>query len=160
MEFTKMRVDGKDLAILDLLQYRGRMTTTEVAQQVNLSDTPCLRRIKKLEQEGIIKGYQAILDREKLNLSILVYALVRLNANSDKLADEFESEVEALEQVMECSVITGSYDYLLKIVAKDLSHYESFVKKSLGQISSIAAIESTVVLKQTFSRNQLPLKTP
>jgi DNA-binding Lrp family transcriptional regulator len=89
-----------------------------------------------------------------------VYALVRLNANSDKLADEFENEVEALEQVMECSVITGSYDYLLKIVAKDLSHYESFVKKSLGQINSIAAIESTVVLKQTFSRNQLPLKTP
>ena len=87
-----------------------------------------------------------------------MYALVRLNANSDKLADEFESAVEALEQVMECSVITGSYDYLLKIVAKDLSHYESFVKKSLGQISSIAAIESTVVLKQTFSRNQLPLR--
>ena len=93
MKFTNMNVDSKDLAILDLLQYRGRMTTTEVAQQVNLSDTPCLRRIKKLEQEGIIKGYQAILDREKLNLSILVYALVRLNANSDKLADEFESEV-------------------------------------------------------------------
>jgi len=152
-----MKVDSKDLSILNLLQYHGRMSTTEVAQQVSLSDTPCLRRIKKLEQEGIIKGYQAVLDREKLDLSILVYALVRLNANSDKLADEFENEVEALEQVMECSVITGSYDYLLKIVARDLANYESFVKRSLGKIKSISAIESTVVLKQTFSRNQLPL---
>ena len=83
---------------------------------------------------------------------------MRLSANSDKLADQFEQNVASLDHVLECSVVTGAYDYLLKIIAEDLEDYESFVKKSLGRMEYIATIESTVVLKQTFSRNVLPIK--
>jgi DNA-binding Lrp family transcriptional regulator len=151
-------LDKKDKVIIEKLQRNGRISMSDLAQEVNLSVTPCLRRVKKMEQAGIIEGYQATLKRQAFNLNVLVYAFVRLSTNSDKLADKFEQTVENLNQVLECSVVTGSYDYLLKIIAQDLEDYESFVKKSLGRIDYIATIESTVVLKQTFSRNILPIK--
>ncbi|WNC70411.1 Lrp/AsnC family transcriptional regulator [Thalassotalea nanhaiensis] len=151
-------LDKKDKVIVEKLQQNGRIPMSELAQEVSLSDTPCLRRVKKLEQAGVIEGYQARLNRQAFNLNVLVYAFVRLSANSDKLANQFEQTVEQLEQVLECSVVTGAYDYLLKIIAEDLEDYESFVKKSLGRLDFISTIESTVVLKQTFSRNTLPIK--
>jgi Lrp/AsnC family leucine-responsive transcriptional regulator len=151
-------LDKKDKVIVKRLQRDGRISMSNLAQEANLSDTPCLRRVKKLEQAGVIEGYQATLNRQAFNLNVLVYAFVRLSANSDKLATQFEHAVASLEQVLECSVVTGAYDYLLKIIAEDLEDYESFVKKSLGAIDYIATIESTVVLKQTFSRNVLPIK--
>ena len=153
-----MILDKKDKFIVKRLQQDGRISMSNLAQEANLSNTPCLRRVKKLEQSGVIEGYQATLNRQAFNLNVLVYAFVRLSANSDKLATQFEHTVARLEQVLECSVVTGAYDYLLKIIAEDLEDYESFVKKSLGTIDYIATIESTVVLKQTFSRNVLPIK--
>ncbi len=153
-----MILDKKDRLIVEILQRNGRISMSDLAQEVNLSDTPCLRRVKKLEQAGVIEGYQATLNRQAFNLNVLVYAFVRLSANSDKLATQFEQTVASLDQVLECSVVTGAYDYLLKIIAEDLEDYEGFVKKSLGRIDDIATIESTVVLKQTFSRNVLPIK--
>lgn len=153
-----MILDKKDRLIVEILQRNGRISMSDLAQEVNLSDTPCLRRVKKLEQAGVIEGYQATLSRQAFNLNVLVYAFVRLSANSDKLATQFEQTVASLDQVLECSVVTGAYDYLLKIIAEDLEDYEGFVKKSLGRIDDIATIESTVVLKQTFSRNVLPIK--
>ena len=153
-----MILDKKDRLIVEILQRNGRISMSDLAQEVNLSDTPCLRRVKQLEQAGVIEGYQATLNRQAFNLNVLVYAFVRLSANSDKLATQFEQTVASLDQVLECSVVTGAYDYLLKIIAEDLEDYEGFVKKSLGRIDDIATIESTVVLKQTFSRNVLPIK--
>ena len=153
-----MILDKKDRLIVEILQRNGRISMSDLAQEVNLSDTPCLRRVKKLEQAGVIEGYQATLNRQAFNLNVLVYAFVRLSANSDKLATQFEQTVASLDQVLECSVVTGAYDYLLKIIAEDLEDYEGFVKKSLWRIDDIATIESTVVLKQTFSRNVLPIK--
>lgn len=152
-----MILDKKDKIIIGSLQRNGRISMSDLAQEANLSDSPCLRRVKKLEQAGVIEGYQATLNRQALNLNVLVYAFVRLSANSDKLANKFEQIVANLEQVLECSVVTGAYDYLLKIIAQDLEDYESFVKQSLGRIDYIATIESTVVLKQTLSRNVLPI---
>ena len=124
-------LDKKDKAIVEKLQLNGRMSMSDLAQQVSLSDTPCLRRVKKLEQSGVIAGYQATLNRQALGLNVLVYAFVRLSANSDRFATEFEQAVADLDPVLECSVVTGAYDYLLKIIAEDLEGYESFVKKSL-----------------------------
>ncbi len=151
------KLDKKDRQILSLLQKQGRIAISDLADAVNLSDTPCLRRVRKLEQAGFIEGYHATLSARALNLNVLVYALIRLNKNSASAADAFEQSVSELPQVLECSVITGSYDYLLKIIAEDLAGYEQFVKQSLGHIDTIADIESTVVLKQTFARNQLPI---
>ncbi len=133
------------------------MSISELATKVSLSDTPCLRRVKKLEELGVISGYSAQLDSKELGLNVLVYAFVKLQGNTDKNAEVFEQAVMALDNVLECSVISGRHDYLLKIIAKDLEGYEKFVKKSLGNISAIDAIESTVVLKQTFSKTSLPL---
>lgn len=150
-------MDAKDREILNLLQKNGRMAISELASQVSLSDTPCLRRVKKLEESGVISGYSAQLDNKELGLNVLVYAFIKLQGNTDKNAEVFEQSALALDNVLECSVISGRHDYLLKIIAKDLEDYERFVKKSLGGISAIDAIESTVVLKQTFAKTSLPL---
>ena len=133
------------------------MSVADLASHISLSDTPCLRRIKKLEQASIITGYHAAINPKALKLNVLVYAFVRLNQNWASAARQFEQHVEKLTHVLECSVISGSYDYLLKIIAHDLESYEQFVKHQLGSLSCIANIESTVVLKQSFSKKQLPL---
>ncbi|MCL1138076.1 Lrp/AsnC family transcriptional regulator [Shewanella pneumatophori] len=151
-------MDNKDRNILAILQRQGRIAISELAAKLNMSDTPCLRRVRKLEQSGVISGYAAQIDPKEVGLNVVVYAFVRLKENSDQHAILFEESMENLEQVMECSVVTGAHDYLLKIVASDLLSYESFVKKSLGSLNCIAGIESTVVLKQNFSRNILPLQ--
>ncbi|MEM0515663.1 Lrp/AsnC family transcriptional regulator [Pseudoalteromonas sp. YIC-827] len=153
----KIKIDQKDLQLLALLQQDGRIAVSELAQRVSLSDTPVLRRINKLQQACYIRGYHAQLDAAKLGFAVSVYALIRLTQNAASAAERFENHVASLPQVQECSVITGEYDYLLKIVAQDLPSYEHFVKHALGSCEDIAAIESTVVLKQTFSRWQLPL---
>ena len=150
-------LDNKDQQLLVALQSQARMSVSELANTINLSDTPTLRRIKKLEQEQVIIGYHAAINPKSLNLNVLVYAFVRLCRNSVSAAQQFEQHVEKLPHVLGCSVISGSHDYLLKIVAKDLEDYERFVKKSLGKITAISAIESTVVLKQTFSKTALPI---
>ena len=150
-------LDKKDQQLLIALQANARMSVADLASHISLSDTPCLRRIKKLEQASIITGYHAVINPKALKLNVLVYAFVRLNQNSASAALQFEQHVEKLTHVLECSVISGSYDYLLKIIAHDLESYEQFVKHQLGSLSCIANIESTVVLKQSFSKKQLPL---
>jgi len=150
-------LDNKDQQLLVALQSQARMSVSELAYTINLSDTPTLRRIKKLEQEQVIIGYHAAINPKSLNLNVLVYAFVRLCQNSVSAAQQFEQHVEKLPHVLECSVISGSHDYLLKIISHDLESYEQFVKHQLGSLSCIANIESTVVLKQSFSKKQLPL---
>ncbi|WP_372763372.1 Lrp/AsnC family transcriptional regulator [Pseudoalteromonas sp.] len=150
-------LDKKDQQLLTALQACARTSVADLAASINLSDTPCLRRIKKLEQANVITGYHAAINPKALQLNVLVYAFIRLNQNSVTAAEQFERQVEKLPHVLECSVISGSYDYLLKIIAHDLESYEQFVKHQLGSLSCIANIESTVVLKQSFSKKQLPL---
>ena len=151
-------IDRKDLKILSILQGKGRIAITELATKLNMSDTPCLRRVKKLEQAGVISGYSAQINAYAVGLNAMVYAYIRLTEKSNISADLFENAMKKLPEVLECSVITGSHDYLLKIIANDLLGYESFVKKSLGSLTCIASIESTVVLKQTFVRGELPIE--
>ena len=153
-----INIDSKDLKILSILQSKGRIAISELATRLNMSDTPCLRRVKKLEKAGVISGYSAQINPEELGLNAMVYVFIRLTENSNTSADQFENAMKKLPQVLECSVITGSHDYLLKIIANDLLDYESFVKKSLGSLTCIASIESTVVLKQNFSRAELPME--
>lgn len=124
----QMMLDKKDQQLLVALQSHARMSVSELAHTINLSDTPCLRRIKKLEHEQVITGYHAAINPKSLNLNVLVYAFVRLSQNSVSAAQQFEHHVEKLPHVLECSVISGSHDYLLKIIAQDLESYEQFVK--------------------------------
>ncbi|MBK8452983.1 MAG: Lrp/AsnC family transcriptional regulator [Thiofilum sp.] len=150
-------IDRKDQQLLNLLQRQGRMTIAELAEQVHLSDTPCLRRIKKLEQSGVIKGYSALLDPKSIGLQVQALAFVELVDNTCNSAEIFEQAVTELEEVIECAVVTGGYDYMLKIVAKDLEDYGLFIKNKIGAIKVVAKTESTLAIKQVFSRTYLPV---
>ena len=150
-------MDSKDLKILSILQNSGRIPISELANQLDMSDTPCLRRVKKLESSGVISGYSANIKADSLGFNAIVYVFVRLNENSNVNADMFEGAVINLPEVLECSVISGSHDYLLKIISYDLLSYESFIKQSIGNLRCVSSIESTVVLKQNFSRRELPI---
>mgnify|MGYP000043436890 FL=1 len=150
-------MDSKDLRILSILQKNGRIPISELAIKLNMSDTPCLRRVKKLENAGVISGYTANIRADSLGFNAIVYVFVRLTENSNSNADLFEDSVKDLPEVLECSVISGSHDYLLKIISHDLLSYESFIKQSIGNLRCVSSIESTVDLKQTFSRQELPI---
>lgn len=151
-------MDSKDLLILSLLQKNGRMPISELAIKLNMSDTPCLRRVKKMEESGVISGYSANISAASIGFNAVVYVFVRLTENSNSNADMFENTVKKLTEIQECSVISGSHDYLLKIISRDLLSYESFIKQSIGNLRCVSSIESTVVLKQTFARHELPIK--
>jgi len=153
----KADLDKKDLSILRVLQKKGRIAISELAEKINLSDTPCLRRIRKLEKTGVITGYGAQLNPKSVGLDVLVYAAVKLTESSDVYAQGFESSILEFNEVIECSIVTGAHDYILKVVSPDLHSYEVFVKKSLGSIKYVSSIESTIVLKQTLMRRELPL---
>jgi DNA-binding Lrp family transcriptional regulator len=142
--------------MLKELQENGRITILELAQRVNLSATPCARRWRRLEEEGYIRGYTAIVDPRVAGYTVTAYAFVRLNSNGWQAAEAFENAVRNLPPVMECSVISGSSDYVLRIVARDLLDYERFLKRELAVIEAIGTIDSTIVLNRVLNRMILP----
>tara|TARA_B100000446_G_scaffold46105_5_gene42279 strand:- start:17368 stop:17823 length:456 start_codon:yes stop_codon:yes gene_type:complete len=150
-------LDKIDRHILRVLQQQGRISNADLAERVNLSPTPCLRRVRRLEETGVIARYVAELDRKQLGLNVSAYVFVRLQRNSSVNAEKFESMISELEQVEECSVLSGEYDYLVKVVATDLEHYEAFIKQRLAAIEQVDTINSTIVLKQVTSRHPLPV---
>ncbi|MCF2858531.1 Lrp/AsnC family transcriptional regulator [Pseudoalteromonas sp. SMS1] len=150
-------IDNKDRILLSALQNNARLSNAALAEQASLSDTPCLRRVKKLQQDGVILGYHADISPQAVGYSVLVYAFIRLTKNSVQAAECFEQHVDVLKEVRSCSVVSGSHDYLLEIIAADLPSYEHFVKHSLANLDYIAAVESTIVLKQTFNKRGVPL---
>ncbi|MAZ89726.1 MAG: AsnC family transcriptional regulator [Cellvibrionaceae bacterium] len=150
-------MDKIDRHILRVLQQQGRISNADLAERVNLSPTPCLRRVRRLEETGVIARYVAELDRKQLGLNVSAYVFVRLQRNSSVNAEKFESMISELEQVEECSVLSGEYDYLVKVVATDLEHYEAFIKQRLAAIEQVDTINSTIVLKQVTSRHPLPV---
>lgn len=148
--------DRIDCRILDLLQRNGRITTVELAERANLSATPVARRWRRLEDEGYIRGYTALIDRKKVGYGVMAYVFVRLRSNDWRTAEAFEQAIPALTNVMECCVVTGASDYLLRVVARDLDDYESFLKRGLAVIETIDSVDSTIVLKQIVDRSNLP----
>ncbi|MDP5147317.1 Lrp/AsnC family transcriptional regulator [Shewanella sp. ULN5] len=151
-------MDKKDLKLLDILQKQGRISIADLADKMNMSDTPCLRRVKKLEQDKVITGYQAQLDPQKLDLNVSAFLYIRLNDCSSSFTDRFEQEMIKLDHIMECVVVSGEYDYMLKIVATDLLSLERLVKQNISNLDNVAQVSSTVVLKPVFSRTTLPLE--
>lgn len=145
--------DETDLRILRALQQNCRLTTKELASQVNLSSTPVYDRVRKLEKEGFIKKYVAILDYAKLNRGFGVFCNLKLTQINPKIASEFMRFIADIPEVAECYNISGEYDYLLKIQAPDMKYYQSFLINTLGQFDHIAGIHSVFVMdeiKQTY----------
>lgn len=144
-------LDRIDLHLLRLLQQDGRLTTVELAEQVGLSASPCARRLKRLEGEGHIRGYRAVLAREKLGLGITIFVNVRLSQHREPLVEAFEQAVAAMAEVISCHTVSGNYDYLLEVVVPDLPAYEQWVRRLQSQdmvndISSHFAIRAVKVM--------------
>lgn len=142
------QLDNKDLQLLKLLQKDAKLTVKELAKEVNLSPSPVFERVKRLEQEGYIKKYTAVLDPEKLSLGITVYCQLKLKSNDSDLAIEFEREIMKIQEVAECYSISGDFDFLLKVYVKDMKQYQDFVFNVLGAVSSIGSTHSTFVMAQ------------
>ncbi|PVH27993.1 Lrp/AsnC family transcriptional regulator [Pararhodobacter oceanensis] len=145
-------MDAKDRQIIRALQRNGRMTNQDLAAEVNLSPSPCLRRLKLLEQSGAITGYSATVDAEAYGLPVTVFVRIILNGHTEAVVRQFEQEISRVERVLECFMMTGTSDYLLRVVVADLADYEVFVRKHLHPIGSIGSIDSSFVygvVKQT-----------
>ena len=142
------KLDKTDLQLLRVLQQNARMTTKELAHEVNLSTTPVFERLKRLERDGIIKKYIAILDAEKLNQRFSVFCQVKLKQMNRDIAQSFVDVIKDIPEVSECYNISGNYDYLLKVHATDMRAYQSFVINTLGGIESLGSIESTFVMDE------------
>jgi len=149
--------DTIDKKILALLERNARISNAELAEKVNLSPTPCLRRLRKLEKSGLIRAYTAVLDEKALGLQASALVFVNLEKNTNENAGQFEAALELLPEVMECYVVAGRHDYVLRIVTRDLDDYERFIKERLAVLEKIADLESIIVLKQTLSRRSLPI---
>jgi len=153
----KIDLDATDLRLLRTVQEDARLSNVELAERIGLSASPCLRRLRRLEEDGVIKGYMTLLDQKAVGLPVNVFISVTLKEQSERALDEFESRIRELREVMECYLITGTADYLLRVVTADLAAYESFLKEHLTRIPAIASIQSSFALKQVSFRTALPL---
>lgn len=141
-------LDDIDLQILRALQSNARLTTKELAAKVHLSTTPVFERQKRLERQGYIKKYVAVLDAAKLNRGFLVFCRVKLRRINRNIAADFANVIASIPEVTECYNISGSYDYLLKIQAPDMKYYQEFILNVLGTIDSLGSMESTFVMDE------------
>lgn len=152
-----MKLDAIDRSLLATLQENGRIPVTDLAEQVGLTTSPCLRRLKILEQAGIIRGYGAQIDQEKVGLPVSVFISIKLERQREEALKRFEGAIRKCPEVVECYLMTGSRDYLLRVVAKDLADYERFLKDTLTRIDGVASIESSFALDQVKHSNALPI---
>lgn len=142
------KLDKVDLQILRTLQENARLTTKELAAQVSLSSTPVFERLKRLEREGYIKKYIAVLDADKLNQGFVVFCNVKLRRMNKDIAMEFTRIIQNIPEVTECYNISGSYDYLLKIHVPNMKYYQEFIINVLGTIDSLGSLESMFVMDE------------
>ncbi|MDP3705215.1 MAG: Lrp/AsnC family transcriptional regulator [Legionellaceae bacterium] len=151
-------MDRIDRKILEALQADGRISNQELSDQVALSPSPCLRRVKQLEEDGYIRQYVALLDPAKLGLQLTIMVSVTLVNNDPKVMKQFEETVSSLAEVIQCYLITGqSADYLIKVVVANLDEYQSFLLKKLTIIDGVNQVHSSFVLQRIVDKTSLPL---
>ena len=141
-------LDEIDLQMLRILQKNAKLTTKELADAVRLTPTPVFERQKRLERQGYIRRYVAVLNPDKLGLGLLVFCKVKLKQINHEIADAFARRVMRLPEVTECYNTSGSYDYLLKVRARDMKAYQEFLLNKLGEIEHLASVESTFVMSE------------
>jgi Lrp/AsnC family leucine-responsive transcriptional regulator len=152
----KKTLDAVDRKILALLQADGRMSLAELADKVGLSPSPCLRRVRMLE-DGVISRYVAVLDQRAVGLPVSVFVSIKLEKQRQESLDRFAKAIERWPEVLECYLMTGSRDYWMRVVVPDLDAYERFVKQKLTRVEGIASIESSFALEQVKYTNVLPV---
>ena len=150
-------LDKIDKSLLRILQHDSNLTTKELAAKVNLSSTPVFERVRRLEKEGFIKRYVALLDAEKLDKNLCIMCNVKLKQHNGTLGREFMAAINAIHEVTECYNISGDFDYLLKIYVRDMKHYEAFVLDTLGAIPSVGSLQSNFVMSVVKQSPEIPL---
>lgn len=162
---AEIALDKIDKKILEILQNNGRLSNQEVAERVNLSPSPCLRRIKRLEESGVIQQYVALLAPEKIGLGLLAYINVRLEKHSDASSkaniksprSDFAASVELWPEVVACYAMTGEMDYLLRVRVEDMDHFSHFMMDILLKHSAVLDVKSSFALQQIKDTTALPL---
>ncbi|MDE0283529.1 MAG: Lrp/AsnC family transcriptional regulator [Gammaproteobacteria bacterium] len=153
-----MKLDTTDRKILELLQEDGSISNLDLAEKVNLSATPCLRRVKQLASSGIIERTAALLNPAKLNLKLTAIVAVTMDRHTPDRFQVFEEKVKMYPEVIECSIVTGqSADYLLKVVIPDIDHYQEFLLGRLTRIEGVVGVHSSFVLRKIINKTALPL---
>ncbi len=150
-------MDNHDLEILNRLQNDARITNVSLAESINLSPAPCLRRVRELEQSGVIREYTTLLDPERVGWNVSVFIEIKLEKHISSSLSEFEQTIETYPEVMECYLMTGASDYLLRVVAKDLKSLQTFITDKLASIQNVATMQSSIALKQVKYKTALPI---
>ena len=156
-ETSKIELTAADRRILQALKEDGRMTIQAVADRVGLSASPCLRRIRQMERAGIIAGYSATVDQKAVGLPVSVFISIKLERQRSHELDAFGAAIGLWPEVMECYLMTGQFDFLLRVVCADLEAYEQFLRERLTQVEGVASIESSFSLGQVKYSRVLPL---
>jgi len=156
-KYSMDRLDETDLKILRALQNNSNLTTKELAERVHLSTTPVFERLRRLQNEGYIKRYIAILDAEKLHYGFMVFCQVKLKQVNAQIAREFTEAVDGMAEVVECYNTSGEFDYLLKIHVTDMTVYRNFVLNRLGTIDCLASLQSIFVMDEIKHTYGIPI---
>lgn len=154
----KSGLDAIDCRIIAALQADGRLSNLELADRVGLSPSPCLRRVKRLEREGYIQGYRAVLQRGRVGLGFTVFVGVKVNGHADERLIAFEAAVQAMPEVVACHMVSGEADYLLEVVVPDLAHYQRFMLGKLLDLPLVKEVRSNVAIQTLKVAAPLPLE--
>ena len=155
---NQYRLDEIDRRILAALQQDGRLTIADLATRVGLSASPCHRRVRILEDEGVIERYVAVLDQRAVGLPVSVFVSIKLESQREDALQKFAKAIAPWPEILECYLMTGPRDYLLRVVVADLAAYETFLKTKLTRLSGIGSIESSFALEQVKYTNKLPVE--
>lgn len=151
------RLDEVDMSILRYLQDDGRLSNAKIAERLSLSETPCWRRLRKLESDGYIESYQANLNRRKLGFSVFAFLQLSMSIHTDTVTAQFEEAIKACPEVLSCHNTTGESDFLLQVVAQDLDSYSRFIDTVVRKLPGITAIHSSLSLREVKPLSRLPL---
>ncbi|MBJ9975164.1 Lrp/AsnC family transcriptional regulator [Pseudomonas sp. S75] len=159
-DFALDQLDAVDLDLLRLLQDDGTLSSAALGERLSMTVTPCWRRRKRMEELGVIKDYQANLDRRKLGYDVMAFAQVRFGNHSANAPDDFEQVIMKLPQVLSCHKVTGEADYVLTVLASDLESYGRFVEEVLRRQPGIASIQSSLALREVKAVTRIPVDQP
>jgi Lrp/AsnC family leucine-responsive transcriptional regulator len=157
IERNDMPLDRVDRRLLEVLQSEGRLSNVALAERVHLSPSPCLRRLKALEHDGVIEGYRAVLDREAIGLGLTVFVEVKVEGHSEETARAIEEAVATMPEVVSCHIVSGAADFLLEVVVPDLRAYERLLLGSLLNLPAISDVRSNFAIRTVKSPSPLPL---
>ncbi|KXS30608.1 MAG: Transcriptional regulator, AsnC family [Candidatus Gallionella acididurans] len=153
-----MQLDRYDIEILRVLQEEGRISNQDLADRISLSPSPCLRRLRTLEESGLITGYRAMLDAKKLGLSLMALILISMDQHTPERLGNFEAKIVEIPDVLECLLITGQdADYQLKVVVRDMDAYQDLLLNHITRIKGVTGVHSSFVLRRVVDKTAMPL---